>query len=229
MVKWTAEKIDEVFDKMNEELERVPTLRNFSKKYGRAIVAINQGRYDPQITTWNQYLEHRNCETHRQAWTPEKIDEVFDEMQEELRRNLICKEFEKKYGGALRAINQGRYDPQITTWNQYLKHRGYELNHQTWTPEKIDEVFDKMNEDLGRVPTRTEFEKEYGRAIVAINQGRYDPQITTWSQYLEHRGYATIPITTQQAFENLIKTGRGQEIVNWVREIGGDNGVLADI
>src|SRR3989338_1323538 len=36
-------------------------------------------------------------------------------------------------------------------------------------------------------------------------------------------------ITTQQAFENLIKTGRGQEIVNWVREIGGDNGVLADI
>src|SRR3990167_8457137 len=156
MVKWTAEKIDEVFDKMNEELERVPTLRNFSKKYGRAIVAINQGRYDPQITTWNQYLEHRNCETHRQAWTPEKIDEVFD----------------------------------------------------------------KMNEDLGRIPTRTEFEKEYGRAIVAINQGRYDPQITTWSQYLEHRGYATIPITPQQAFENLIKTGRGQEIVNWVREIG---------
>jgi hypothetical protein len=63
-------------------------------------------------------------------WTPENIDKAYDELEKELEQKGELKEhvpksiFEKKYSGAVRAIREGRYKPNIKSYVEYLKFRG---------------------------------------------------------------------------------------------------------
>ena len=61
-----------------------------------------------------------------------------------------------------------------------------------WTREGIDEVFDSLYNELGRLPTETEF-RDYGGVIKYIRDGRYDSGITSYNQYVEFRGLMPRP------------------------------------
>lgn len=138
-------------------------------------------------------------------WTPERVDEVFDKTANTLERTPTHTEFSKLYKGAIAAITGGRYKAEITTWKQYLEYRGLKSHRESWTPERIDEVFDKMREEFGRTPTHKELVKVYGGAISAIENGRYNPEITTLKQYMEHRNLSLTPKKIDQAFDKLAK------------------------
>ena len=111
---------------MMEELGRVPTSIEFRKKYGSILNSIAKGRYHSEISNWNEYLVHRGLAIKMEpgGWTQEAIDGAFDEMKKALGRTPISREFIDSYGGAFGAIVQRRYDPDISTWNGYLEHRG---------------------------------------------------------------------------------------------------------
>ena len=183
---WTPEEVDRVFDEMKERLGRVPMQKEFP---GGALRAITRGRYDENVRNWNEYLMYRGEELNRKRgyWIPERIDRAYDELNEKLGRVPTYDEFPH---GALEIIEKGRYDSEIKTWNQYLEHKGAELNHEhgKWTPEEVDRVFDEMKERLGRVPTMREFGDKFLGAVKVILRNRYDPEISTWNQYLDHRG-----------------------------------------
>jgi len=214
--KWTPQAIDEAFDELSKELEKTPTQREFGKKCGGAPGAIIRGKYDPGITTWSQFLAHKGIELYQYhrgyKWTPQAIDEAFDELSKDLGRRPTSIEFGDKYSGAWDAIIKGRYDHGVATWNQFLAHRGIEVRKYKWTPQAIDEAFDKLMRDLGRVPVGDEFVKKYGGALDAITHGKYDPSITTWNQFLAHRGFEPYnemgkwtPQAIDKAFDELGK------------------------
>lgn len=62
------------------------------------------------------------------------------------------------------------------------------MRYRYWTPEKIDETFDQMVDELGRMPTQKEFSKCYPGAFVKIRRRGYMPNIKTWADYVRHRG-----------------------------------------
>lgn len=62
------------------------------------------------------------------------------------------------------------------------------MRYRHWTPEKIDETFDRMVDELGRTPTQKEFSKQYPGAFTKIARRGYMSHIKTWTDYLIHRG-----------------------------------------
>ena len=126
ITRWTPEKIDKVFDELREELGRVPGSADFTKKHSAAMKVIRERRYNPNIGSWNAYLEHRKEEQYneRGKWTPEEIDRAYDELKEKLGRVPKSTEFRKLNSGALRSIDKGGYNSDIGSWNEYLEHRG---------------------------------------------------------------------------------------------------------
>jgi len=120
-------------------------------------------------------------------WTPERIDEAFDNYKKELGRSPTHKEFMKKFGGAENAIFRGRYNEKICSWRDYLIHRGQKPTYEKWTPERIDEAFDNYKKELGRIPSSSEFKKRYDGAMRSIIKRRYNPNISSWKEYIKFR------------------------------------------
>lgn len=58
-------------------------------------------------------------------WTPEAIDNAFNQMVDELGRRPAFNEFAERFPGAIDSIVKGRYDDTIISWSQYLAHRNY--------------------------------------------------------------------------------------------------------
>jgi len=187
---WIPEKIDNVFDQLREDLNRTPNQTEFSQIYGGALRAIVDGRYSSNIFSWNDYLRNRNIKLNRETeWASEKIDKAFDELKEELGRNPNHHEFSRKFGGVVQAIRNGKYNPHVHSWNEYLRSRGLTVRHEMykWKGDVVDKVFDELKNELGRAPSLSELEKQHRGAVKAILDGRYNPQIKTWSDYLRHR------------------------------------------
>ncbi len=195
----TNEKIDKAFDELMAKLGRVPKTKEFMKIYGGVLGYLRSGKYDPEIRTWRQYAEHRTL-------SHEKVDKEFDDMTNELGRRPTSKEFDKTHGRALDYILRGKYDPEIRTWGQYLEYRNLDTT-VSWTPEKVDQVFDRFRDELGRVPTYLEFNKEHGGALRYITRGDYNESITKYTQYLTYRGLAReTPIKTPEQLQDLLKS-----------------------
>ena len=211
---WTPEKINRAYNELKEELGRVPMKREFPSG---ALSAITRGRYDENVRNWNQYLEYRREELNKKRgyWTLDRIDAAFDQLKEELGRIPTYDEFPRR---ALEIIEKGKYDSKIRMWNQYLIHRGEELNHEyrKWIPDEVDRVFDEMREELGRVPTVDEFREKYSGAINAIVNKRYNPNIMNWGGYLEGRG--------EEPYRDRSKSKRGINLLeNLLEDEGGED------
>ncbi|MCX6818393.1 MAG: SNF2-related protein [Candidatus Aenigmarchaeota archaeon] len=232
--------IDQSFDQLMGELKRTPRAKDFMERYPRAYTAITQGNYKSGITKWNQYLQHRGVPINRpsknigqsQNWSPKNIDIAFDRMKKSLGRRPRYKEFAKECGGAIAAIRQDRYDPNITKWSEYIEYRTGKPPENVpgkWkNPRKIDNAFDKMKDKLGRNPTQTEFDKSYGGAYTAIKTGRYNPNVKNWRQYLAHRGL--IKNSNKLTESNFPKAVEINKLLKRAVEVyGSDARNLADI
>src|SRR3989344_4427789 len=190
---WNNHKnVDSAFDNLEKELGHIPTSREFRDVNECAFKAIANGRYNSDIKTWNAYLKKRDKETNVDLtnWSPKAIDEAFDTLERKLGKTPTSVEFHNLHGAALRAISKGRYNSDIKTWNDYLKHSGKLVLHDIgrWSsPNKIDEAFDRLEESLGRTPRRKDFVIKYAGALSAIVQGRYNKNIHYWNEYLMFR------------------------------------------
>lgn len=81
-----------------------------------------------------------------------------------------------------------------------------------WNRNRIDRAFDALYHELGRGPTRKEFEEASRGAIRAISHGRYSPGIHSWPAYLTSRGLRAAkpkwtPEAVDAAFDALRKEG----------------------
>jgi hypothetical protein len=210
-IKMDAKKVDEIFDELKETLDRVPTYSEFQKEGKGALSAIVGGKYSTKIRKWSQYLKSRGINNEKESWNPEKIDKTFDKLKEKLGMTPKKEEFRERYGGAFSAIRDGRYSPKINNWTQYLKHKGIKPLYKWgyFTPKNIDDAFDKLRQELNRVPTSTEFGKEFRGALFAIIHKKYSSKINTWNQYVEHRGFNTRnswnPEKIDKKFNDLIE------------------------
>ncbi|HHT9116720.1 MAG TPA: hypothetical protein ACFYEL_09650, partial [Candidatus Wunengus californicus] len=233
---WAPEKVDEAFDEMKDGLGRMPYQKEFPSG---ALTCIKQGRYKKEVRTWGRYLEHRNSKPANGryvedrrigptvSWTNGMLDQAFDDMIDKLGRTPNYKEFEKKHPGAMSFIRGGKYDKKISKWNQYVEHRNSKPNTTSWDSERMDKAFDEMKTELGRTPTVTEFSRKYGGALDNIYDGRYNQNIRTWVQYLEHRGIKQeVPIKTPDQLQTLFEQ---EPIARLVAERFGQPEDVADI
>jgi len=161
-------------------------------------------------------------------WTnnPQNVDCAFDTYGEELGRDPTVEEFGIKYPGALGAIGRGKYHPDVKTWNDYLKHRGFQINLEIgkWTPEKIDQEVDEKRAQLGRNPLTKELKPSI---INSIHKGRYHPNVHSWETYLKHRGLWNGQINSPEKLSDLLKSEPVAQ--HAVRLAHGDEVDLADI
>ena len=188
--KWTREEVDRVFDEQEKKLARCPTITEFIESYKGALNVIRERRYHHKVRSFDDYLKNRRKIKHgeRKIWTPEKIDEVYDLLENELQRIPTNSEFKKRNVGALNSIVQGRYNPAIKTWIKYLQHRGRNPDRVKWSNEKVDKTYDSLEEELKRRPTQKEFSKRYPGAFSWITKGRYNISIHSFGAYLSNRG-----------------------------------------
>jgi len=210
--KWSPKQIDEAFDDLKQELGRNPTSSEFIRRRNGAHQAIVDGRYNTQVTNWRRYLKYRNLNSYRNIydWSISTIDEAFDEIVRKLGRTPKRKEFRLQYPGSVSFIVGGRYNSDINSWGLYLNYRLVGLNRKIWSHKEVDKAFNKLKKKLKRIPRAKEFSKEYGRAYTFIRDGQYDPNITNWEQYLEHKGVNPIrkkwtPKKIDETFDSMLK------------------------
>ncbi len=205
LVSWTSAAVDTAFETLSTKLGHPPSLVEFRQETGGAYAFILSGGYDRDVRSWKDFAQRKgNPNVGREHWTPEKIDVAFDRLRAELGRTPNYNEFSSGCQGALGAIEKGRYDPEITTYIEFIDHRGAERPNmrRRWTPQIIDETFDALAVEIGRIPTWDEVSDRFSGLIVALNRGRYHPHVRTYGDYLVHR--------------NIHKTGQSR---NGLREI----------
>lgn len=192
MTWWTPQMVDGTFDNMTNDLGRPPKNLEFRGKFSGAEAFIKRGDYKPCIRTWNQYLQYRKVKVKKRSlilYTPEEIDHTFDGLKNELGRIPTSPEFDKKLKGGVKFVAGGRYHNDVNTWNQYLEYRGVGAQRAFWTAKEVDEVVDKLRDELGRVPSQREFGRRFGGVMNYIRRGDYNKSIRTWSEYLEYRKF----------------------------------------
>ena len=118
----------------------------------------------------------------KKIWYKEKIMKIFYEKKEELGRNPNIRELP---WGALDAIYKGGYDPNIRTYNGFLRDLDEETNYKNWNKETIQKAYYELKKELGRTPTTEELPSG---AIHAIYKGGYDPNIRTYNGFLRDIG-----------------------------------------
>lgn len=193
---WSPSRINDAFYDTINELRRLPIRSEIKKKgYSGMLRAIDEGRYSERVMTWNQLLEHHGFKKNhaykhpgikrpRGYWTAERIIEEFYDTFNKLRRVPKAKDLDS---GALGAISDGRYLPEIRTLNQFLKYNGLQPNLETYKWSRMginEELYNKINE-LRRIPNCMEIHRS---ALESIKNGRYDPRIRNWSQFLRFHG-----------------------------------------
>ena len=231
---WTPERIDQVFDNFVIELNgKVPTYRQFQKKYPGALDAIHKGRYNPKIRKWSEYAESRGRNTYVNFLTTKDVDEAFMNLVKEFTRFPKSTEFQYRFSGPYKMILEGRYSPKISSWKEFVKlmtlyqlfynleekldriptyrefknqfYRIKTLNPKIksfndlleylgreprkangyWTPENIEKVYQELEKSLNKTLTRDEFKREYGGACRAIERGKYNPNITSYRDFVD--------------------------------------------
>ncbi|MBI2632610.1 hypothetical protein HYW75_06400 [Candidatus Pacearchaeota archaeon] len=190
---YTPEKVKRIFLELEEMLHRTPTQDEFDEFCSGALKRIKRGCYDPKIKSWNQFLTGMGEEIARSRWTLSNIVRAYNTLQRELGRQPNMKEFKNKFGGALNAIVEGRYDPEVFSWRDFIrriggKHKKGGVKSKYTTPIDIENAYFKVKRSLGRMPKSAEFESEHSNALKMIKNGRYDPTIKTWNQFLMSLG-----------------------------------------
>ncbi len=188
MSRWNKKTITEAFYKCKKQLGRVPTYEEFDKGNGTCS-AICRGSYSPNIRTYNGFLADigEDANNERNIWNKDTILGAYFELNEKLGRNPTSVEFTKRYSGASDAITGGRYDPKITTWNGFLIDikQPVTRDRKKWNKESVKNAFFSLKEKLGRAPAQREFMRWRSGAIYAINNGRYDPKVSCWNEFLQ--------------------------------------------
>ncbi len=186
---WNRETILGAFYGYKEELGRTPKAREFAEKTGGALAAIYDGKYDPNIRRWNGFLRDvkEKIRMERDKWDQLTIMDAFYTLKKKLKRTPTSGEMPS---GAIGALEDGKYDPKIKTWNKFLKDLKEDVVHDVnkWNRKTIKKAFYGLKKELGRRPTREEFTKRYGGPRLAIQAGKYDPNITTWTAFLDDIG-----------------------------------------
>jgi len=122
----------------------------------------------------------------KRYWDDAKnIDLCFDQLVEKWRRVPKAKEMP---GAALDALREGKYHPDVRTYNNYLKHWGFKISHESeiWNdPKNIDAAFDNLVETLRRIPLAREMP---GGALTVMREGNYHGA-RTFNDYLKHWGF----------------------------------------
>lgn len=176
--KWTtSDKINEFFYQRLNELRRVPDYNDL----GESLCASIRSGIIPGVKSLIEFLEYHGFESKRDKWTTSKINGCFYDAMNHLRRIPKAKEFDQ---GALSAIENGRYSPNIRTWNHFLKHHGLDLRHEPgkWTTQRLHAYFyDRLNE-LRRIPTQ----KEVKSGMLGAIRKRLIPGVRSYNQYLRY-------------------------------------------
>lgn len=191
---WTPKRVNEAFDALRSELGQVPTQSEFLARYRAvAIAPIRAQEFGEDVKTYNDYVRYRGHQPRRvrNLWTPQKIDNAFDELRAEKGRVPSHGEFAERFGSALGAIVDGRYRLDIKNYSAYVRHRGLEPlsdKKREWKRENIEAAFRKITADMGRQPSVGEFRERFPGAMKAIFRGSYDPQIKKWSGFVKAMG-----------------------------------------
>lgn len=120
---------------------------------------------------------------------PANINDAFNKLREKFGRSPTSVEIGEKYGtGLINAIYDGRYSDTIKNWKEYVIFMEGTVRNDWSNPSNIDEAFDQLKSELGRVPKYDEIIDRYGGIMNAISKGKYLPEIKTYNQYLIHRG-----------------------------------------
>ncbi len=141
---WTKERIAKKFYKVKESLGKTPSLKEFRRKAPQALEAIKNGLYSPSVIQYSEFLEDLK-EKGRVYWNADKIEESFYALKERLKRTPTSSEFKDVYRGAHSAINNKKYAPSISTWNEFLNHLGEEIKP---TPNSIGLLEALLEEDI---------------------------------------------------------------------------------
>lgn len=197
-VRWSVESVDAEFDRLKEELNRVPSYDEFRRETRGAINHIRRGKYNPKIRTFRDYISHRGFEMTTRRWSGESIDEAFDQQTRRLGRIPTYSEFLDENGGAIHFISRGLYKRGIKSYAGYLRHRGV---GREAVAERVDAAFDALRKSLSHIPAKKDV---LGWILETIQSGKYDADIRTYKAYLRHRGF-TVETRVDEAFDSLIK------------------------
>jgi hypothetical protein len=198
--RWTPEKINGAFFSMLDELRDIPSVKQFEERYGGAIAAIRNKRYDSEITDYTSFLHYlgmpSNYPYHKPYLEPEAVEAAFCEMKEELGRTPMQKEFFFKYPMVARTLRQDKYSPGVNSYRKFLNHlteplpsieRVFYKGH----PEKVAEAFREFKSG-GHKIRKDRFARLYPGAYSAMCKGEYDPKITSWNEFLKAMGEENI-------------------------------------
>lgn len=96
----------------------------------------------------------------------------------------VLSDIASRRGLTVQKINELRVKRPV-----YARGIPYPKVRSNWSPGNVDKAFDRMHKELGRKPSYDEFAARFKGAMVAIQDGRYKPEIRKWTQYLMHRGF----------------------------------------
>jgi len=188
------EEVERAFLEMKTELGRVPLLTEFKKKNPKEYLTIHHGKYSNGVHTYSQFMismgEKANIGPDYWKGHPERVREAYEKFK---RDHEPSKEvFKKLYSGAHNAIVKGWYAPGVTSWNEFRKSLGENVNPAPelgkWNPKKVREAYFSLKRELKRNPRQKEFQARHGGAASAIEYGRFNKKVGNWGQFLRFIG-----------------------------------------
>ena len=179
---WSNEELIAQIRILATELGRTPTGREFDENPNTASTHTATAHFG----SWNQFLEAAGLEVNQRMYntvTDQKLIAQVQMLAEELGKVPSSTEFNKdpRTPNATTAISH------FGSWNKFLEAAGLEVNRRmcnTVTDQKLIAQVQMLAEELGKVPSSTEFNRDprtAGVTTVIRNFG-------SWNKFLEAAG-----------------------------------------
>ncbi len=124
--------IDENLNMYEKDLGRIPTCKEFRKKFPQDYRTVIMGLYHNKISTYTGLLRHLNKKVNNNGKGyfkehPGLVKKAYYDCKkrhEEDGKNVTKALFSEECCGEAKAIFTGQYDANIKTWNEFLKSIG---------------------------------------------------------------------------------------------------------
>ena len=185
----TDEELVRQVQMLAKELGKAPTIGEFNKDPRTASATTAKDHFD----SWNKFLEAAGLETNLQVIrrtyrhtdvTSEGLISQLQMLAKEFGKAPTRNEFDKdpRTAGATTAIKR------FGSWNKFLEAAGLEINmrmRMNITDEELVSQVQMLAKELGRAPTRSEFDKDPRTASESTLKNHFGP----WKKLLEAAGF----------------------------------------
>ena len=170
---WSDEELFAQVRMLAEELGRAPFIREFNEDPRTAGSTTAISRFGG---SWNKFLEAAGLESN--VISTEKLLAQVRMLAEELGRSPSSSEFDKNPRTASSDAAMSRFDGK---WNKFLDAAGLEPIKKSVTTEELLVQVRMLAEELGRAPSRREFDKDPRTASSDTARSRFDG---SWNKFL---------------------------------------------